>query len=175
MSVVEITLIKEVEKVIDLLKSELAAQGHRNTGSLERSITYSVKRTYEGLLATVSANEYAIYLEFGVPASRIPYTPGSGAKSSKYIAGLINYFKSKGLQPSEARSAAFATARAHKREGMPTRSSYRFSSNNRRTYFTRTTVEQYLPTLVDNLQKAGAQEVQTLIAGQLFAINSRII
>lgn len=171
----EAVLIKEVEKIIEMLKAELAAQGHRNTGRLERSISYNVTRNAEGLLATVSANEYAIYLEFGVPASRIPFSPGSGAKSSKYIAGLINYFKSKGLQPSEARSAAFATAHAHKREGMPTRKSYRFSSNNRRTHFTRTTLEQYLPTLVNNLQQAGAQEVQTLVAGQLFAINSRII
>ncbi|MCS6930524.1 MAG: hypothetical protein NZM43_13635, partial [Saprospiraceae bacterium] len=121
----------------DLLAKELAEQGHRNTGALERSLTYEVKREGDKVVGAMMANIYAIYLEFGVPANRIPYTPGSGAKRSKYIQGLITYFTTKGLNPSEAKSAAFATANVHKREGMPTRASFNFSSNGRRTGFLR--------------------------------------
>lgn len=175
MMTLETALLQELSKITDLLKSELSAQGHRNTGSLERSFTQEVRREGGLLVGTIKANDYAIYLEFGVPANRIPFSPGSGAKSSKYIAGLINYFTTKGLASNDARSAAFATAYAHKREGMPTRASFAYSSNGRRTGFMRTTLTQYLPTLVSNLQTAGAQDVNVQIAGNAFALNLQII
>lgn len=171
----EQTLQSELARITDLLKSELSAQGHRNTGRLERSFTYEVKREGDLLTGRISANEYAIYLEFGVPANRIPYSPGSGARSSKYIAGLINYFTTKGLPANEARSAAFATARAHKREGMPTRASFAYSTNGRRTGFMRTTLTQHLPTIVANLERAGGKDVAVNIANNTFALNLQII
>lgn len=164
-----------MRRLRDLLAKELAEQGHRNTGALERSLSYEVKRNSDKVVGTMTANMYAIFLEFGVPASRIPYTPGSGAKRSKYIAGLIQYFTTKGLSDSEAKSAAFATARAHKREGMPTRASYRFSSNGRRTGFIRNTLSSELPTVVDELKSAGGKEVAIAIAGQPFSLDYKII
>lgn len=172
---IETALLQELKKITDLLKAELSAQGHRNTGSLERSFTHEVRRESGMLIGAIKSNEYSIYLEFGVPANRIPFSPGSGAKSSKYIAGLINYFTTKGLAASEARGAAFATAHAHKREGMPTRASFAYSSNGRRVGFMRTTLSQYLPTLVNNLQVAGAQDVSVQIVGNAFALNMQII
>lgn len=159
----------------DLLAKELAEQGHRNTGALERSLSYEVKRESDKVVGLMTANMYAIFLEFGVPASRIPYTPGSGAKRSKYIQGLITYFTTKGLNPNEAKSAAFATARAHKREGMPTRASSRFSSSGRRTGFIRHTLSGQLPTLVDELKRAAAGEVYITLAGQPFSLDYKII
>lgn len=170
----ETALLKELAHITDLLKAELLAQGHRNTGNLERSFSYAVRRDGNLIVGEISANDYAIYLEFGVPASRIPYSPGSGAKTSQYIAGLIRYFTTKGLPSSEARSAAFATARAHKREGMPTRASYAYSTNGRRTGFMRTTLSQHLPALVDNLERAGGKAVSVNIAGSPFSLNMQI-
>jgi hypothetical protein len=72
----------------------------------------------------------------GVTAARIPYTPGSGRKTSKYIDGLINYVKLRmGKSDKEAKGIAFAIASRHKKEGMPTKASAKFSSTGKRTGF----------------------------------------
>lgn len=117
------------------IKDELVQQGHYNTGALHKSIEYFVRTVAGATIGQIFMNDYWRPLETGVPASRVPYSKGSGAKSSKYIDGLIAYFKSKGLDVKEAKSAAFATANKHKQEGMPTANSYTFSKNSRRTDF----------------------------------------
>jgi hypothetical protein len=72
----------------------------------------------------------------GVTAARIPYSPGSGAKTSKYIDGLIRYAKQRmGASDKEAKGIAFAIASRHKKEGMPTVASAKFSSTGKRTGF----------------------------------------
>ena len=76
--------------------------------------------------------DYGLFVERGVRANRIPYGRYSGRKTSKYIQGLIRFFKLKGKSEKESKRLAFMTANAHKREGMPTRASYRFSRNGRR-------------------------------------------
>jgi hypothetical protein len=54
----------------------------------------------------------------GVPANKIPYYPGSGRKTSKYIDGLIEYAKKRmGKSDKEAKSVAFAIASKHKKGG----------------------------------------------------------
>lgn len=133
------------------LIKELQAQGHHLTGALENSIQYEIKVEPGQISAVMTANDYGIFVEFGVPAGRIPFggNKGKGGGKSKYIQGLVRFFELKGLSGREALGAAFATAHKHKREGMPTRSSYAFSSNNRRTGFIRNTLEQYLPELTE--------------------------
>lgn len=117
------------------LKNQLQIQGHRNTGKLENSIEYSVQ-VFDSMVKSVfSMNDYGIILDPGVKPNRIPFKRGSGAKTSKYIDGLIKYFRSKGHSEKKSKAFAFATATIQKREGMPTKASSRFSSNGKRTGF----------------------------------------
>ena len=131
---------KEIIEIIsDLIKQDISTklkeQGHNNTGSLLNSISYKITQTADSIITDFYMNNYGNIVDFGVRANRIPYWRGSGAKKSKYIDGLINYFQSKGLSAAESNRAAFATATIHKREGMPTKASSRFSKNGERTGF----------------------------------------
>ena len=132
-------LVSFMKKLKAALKKELRQQGHYLTGALENSISYEIRKTGIGYEATMYAVGYSLVIELGVKPERIPYTrrtrgQGTGG-TSKYIQGLITYFERRGLPEREAKSAAFATAEVHKREGMPSRSSYAHSRNGNRTGF----------------------------------------
>jgi len=88
--------------------------------------------------------DYGLSMEFGVKPQNIPYSPGSGAGTSKYIQGLISFWNKRGVTGREGILAAFATARKHKKEGMPTRSSFAFSTTGARTGFASTVIERDL-------------------------------
>lgn len=131
---------KEIIEIIsDLIKQDISTklkeQGHNNTGSLLNSISYKITQTADSIITDFYMNKYGNIVDFGVRANRIPYRRGSGAKKSKYIDGLINYFQSKGLSDAESKRAAFATANVHKQDGMPTKASSRFSKTGERTGF----------------------------------------
>lgn len=162
------TVTAAMEELRKRLIVELSAQGHRNTGALEKSLKYDVQREGDKIVAVMTAFDYGLVVEFGVPASRIPYG-GSGKKggTSKYIQGLVRFFGNKGLSPREALGAAFATARKHKREGMPTRASYAYSSNGRRTGFVQNTLEQYLPLLASTIGEGAGGIVELTIGKDL--------
>ena len=148
------------------LIAELQAQGHRLTGALEKSIQYEVKVEGDTITAVMTALDYGLVMEFGVPANRIPYGKGGGG-TSKYIQGLVRFFTLRGLGSREALSAAFATAKKHKREGMPSRGSYAFSSNGRRTGFVKNTLEQYLPLLTDLISTESGRVVDLIIGDDI--------
>lgn len=131
---------KEIIEIIsDLIKQDISTklkeQGHNNTGSLLNSINYKITQTADSIITDFYMNNYGNIVDFGVRANRIPYRRGSGAKKSKYIDGLINYFQSKGLSDAESKRAVFATANVHIQEGMPTKASSRFSKTGERTGF----------------------------------------
>ena len=136
----ELKLLKVVGvKLTSKLRREFADQGHHLTGSLEQSI--HGEAFFEGDASTLRGTMlyFGAILNFGVTAARIPFNPGSGYKTSKYITGLINYWKLRGItDEKEAKSAAFATAAKQKGlhgkqgEGMPTSGSYSYSKNGRR-------------------------------------------
>lgn len=118
------------------IKSELKEQGHFHTGKLFNSIRSEVKSEGKEVALDVTMNDYFEFVDRGVRANRIPFGgKRTGKKKSKYIEALINYFRQKGKPINEAKAAAFATAHKHKREGMPTRSSYQYASNARRLRF----------------------------------------
>ncbi len=122
--------------IVANIRDELRQQGHTNTGKLEKSVRATTTQTSEEVALEIAMNDYHAYVERGVRKSRIPYGGKStGKKKSKYIEGLKSYFLSKGKTEKEAQSAAFATAKTHKREGMPTRNSYTYSGNGRRLRF----------------------------------------
>lgn len=115
------------------MKQSYRDQGHFNTGAGIRSIDFRIERDGTSLVGIVEFHFYMAYLNTGIPASRIPFQRGSGRKSSKYIDALVDYFRKKGLSPKDSKRAAFATATVHKKEGMPTRASRRFSKTGKRT------------------------------------------
>lgn len=131
------TLARQLgDYLIDKLRTEFVRQGHNLTGSLVASLEFKVSLLRGGFSIQFLANDYGVALNTGVPAERIPYTPGGARRggTSKYIQGLIRFVQRRmQLRGKEATSAAFAIARKHAREGMPTRSSYRYSQNSRRT------------------------------------------
>lgn len=121
--------------VVIKLARELLNQGHQNTGALISSLKGVVSQIRDGIEISVVTNKtYWRQINYGVKANRIPYRgrTGRGGKSA-YIQALIAYFKQKGA--SDPKAAAFATATKQRKEGMPTRASFRFSSTGKRTDF----------------------------------------
>jgi hypothetical protein len=108
------------EVVKKAVKQAFIMQGRSLTGALVNSIDYSVNATVTSAFIEFTLLDYGMILNYGVPANRIPYSPGSGAKSSKYIDGLKLYAKLRfNANHKEAERIAFAIARKHKKFGMP--------------------------------------------------------
>jgi hypothetical protein len=156
-----------VADLIEALQDEYKAQGHVLTGRLIKSIDSEVRETARAFEGEISLLPYARYLERGVKARNIPYSPGSGKKSSKYIQALINYFLKRGKGAKESKRAAFATAMKHKKEGMPTRSSFRFSKNGRRKFAIRETIEgegkKIVQKFSDRMAERISSEIESII------------
>lgn len=103
------------------VKKAFALQGHKLTGELNNSISYQVEARTDGAKIEVMLLNYGMVLNYGVPPSRIPFSPNSGAKGSKYIDGLKMFAKLKfGADDKTALGIAFAIAHKHKKVGMPT-------------------------------------------------------
>ena len=156
------TLLRFGGSISSEIKEELKQQGHVNTGKLSNSILFGVSENGNDMNLDISMLDYHVFVEHGVRAKKIPFGGRStGRKSSKYIEGLIAFFRTKGRSEKEAKSAAFATAHVHKREGMPSRSSFQHSGNGRRLLFidesTKASKEIELigTTIQDNLEDEG--------------------
>jgi hypothetical protein len=109
--------------VIDLLKAELEAQGHNNTGKLKDSITWKL----EGDKINIYAEDYAKWVDSGrkAGAKRIP------------IDALMIWVEQRGIASGdkEVKNIAFAIQQKIFQEGSPTMGSYKFSANGRRDKF----------------------------------------
>ena len=128
---------------ISVVATEWRAQGHELTGSAVKQMETIVKVEVNSIVIEGLVPDYMAINNQGVPANKIPYYPNSGRKTSKYIDGLIEYAKKRmGKSDKEAKSVAFAIASKHKREGMPTKASARFSSTGRRTGFIEIALEK---------------------------------
>jgi hypothetical protein len=112
---------EDIGKVVsEAVKKAFILQGRRLTGALVNSIDYNVKATVNSAYIEFTLLDYGMILNYGVPASRIPFSPGSGARSSKYIDGLKAYAKLRfSVNDKEAERIAFAIAYKHKKRGMP--------------------------------------------------------
>lgn len=119
------------------LKTELGEQGHRLTGALEDSVASITEEGNGSVAVEVFAEGYINPVNDGVTPAKIPYDSSqrTGAKTSLYIEGLKNYAMLRfGISDEkEATSAAFAIAKTHEKEGMPTKGSYAHSNNGKRT------------------------------------------
>jgi hypothetical protein len=117
-------------------KAELLAQGHKATGRGIASIEPLIQSDDAArLVGVIMANDYLIPVDTGVKADKIPFSGKGKGGTSKYIQGLLNWISviRPGLTAKESLGFAFAIAHKHKKEGNPTRGSYSFSSNGRRT------------------------------------------
>lgn len=136
-------LTEVMDNLRDKLRDTFVKQGHHLTGGWEDSLEFEIDEFSGGVTAKMTANFYGGILEFGVKASRIPYTSGGPKRGGKslYIQGLFNYWQQRGLTKPEALRASFATARKQEKEGMPTRKSLAFSQTGKRTGFVKSTIE----------------------------------
>ena len=146
---------------------EWKAQGHNLTGNaiqqLETRIIEGNGITIQGYVVDYMAN-----INAGVTAANIPYSPGSGARSSKYISGLIDYVKRRmGKSDREAKSIAFAIASRHKKEGMPSKASVRFSSTGKRTGFIEAALDGIEPKLAALIEQ-GIEETINFVIESFF-------
>ena len=165
-----------LEFVKKAIQEELEAQGHRASGKLIDTIEIKVEPFQGGWKGGIYMQDYAFILDKGVSPQRVPYSPGSGAGSSKYIEALMNWIAviKPGMSARERKSFAFAIAQKAKNEGHPTRGSYAFSRNGRRKEWAKYAIDQnekqieqllnlgsYVAALVDNF----VTEYQKLIVG----------
>jgi hypothetical protein len=144
--VLDKAVLDAVEKLLalakDSVKKELQEQGHVLTGALINTIETELQAKRFAIIGLVWLNDYFHYLDRALPADKVPYQPGSGRRSSKVVTALERYWRLRGLSPKEATRATFATLNKWKQDGRPTRASFRFSKNGRRTGFLAATVER---------------------------------
>lgn len=127
-------IISMLEIAREEISIELKAQGHDSSGQLVGSIETKINETIEGMRGELYMAYYYEFVNNFTPPSKIPFGGRSGrGGKSKYIEGLISFFTR--LAAQNPISRAFATAYTQKKEGRPTKGSYLFSSNGRRTGF----------------------------------------
>lgn len=168
------TLSLEVAEIVLIsVKAELEAQGHKMTGDLYNSIKYEIRSEASKVIIDYSFLDYGMVQNYGIKADRIPYSPGSGAKKSKYIDGLVKFVQNRmGKSGKEAERIAFAIARKHKSEGMPTKASYdtKYSKNGRRlnwigegiaeaTPKVNEAISKYFPMVIDSIMISAFAEI----------------
>lgn len=154
---------RAAQEIANALKQELMQQGHYATGKLAETIRYEITaQDVEGFEAVILANDYWVFLENGVSASRIPYTVGGPRRggTSKYISALLDWAKvvRPELDEKERKGFVFAVAAKHKKEGMPTRGSYAFSKNGRRKGFASEVANNTIDKIVAKIERSGISE-----------------
>lgn len=127
--------VTEIEKFLkEQLTKTLRVQGHYMTGKVAKEIKLVVEETTRGTSLLLYTLKYGKYLETGTPASKVKFSPGSGKGHSEYIDALVGWVeKRQNLTGKEALSRAFQIAYTHKREGIPSVRSKRWSKTGERT------------------------------------------
>lgn len=156
-----------IREVMTDLRTKLRAsqdeQGHTLTGRLRDSIDYDIQTGNGVITARMEMENYGVFVEFGVPANRIPFSGRTGrGGTSQYIQGLISFFEKRGLSGREAVGAAFATAHVHAREGMPSRASSRFSKTGERTGFIKTVLQDEIKGISEKIEKEFGFKIEFL-------------
>lgn len=143
---------------------EWRQQGHELTGQAAQELEVRIVQRAGEIHLEGWVLDYMATLNRGVGADKIPYSPGSGASSSKYIEGLISYAQKRmGASRQEAERIAFAIASTHKREGMPSRGSKRFSSSGKRTGFIDEAMDKAADRLGELIELAFAAALELLL------------
>lgn len=152
----ETELFRRAANLVDSnIKREFTSQGHHLTGAWEKSVTSTVVVLGGDTGVEGFASFYGSIVDAGTSPVRIPFGgtgngSGTGTGTSKYIQGLFNYFKLRGLGEKDALRAAFATAHVQKKEGMSTIGSRAYSSTGQRQRFIKV-AEKAMSVELDNL------------------------
>lgn len=137
------------------LKKELRAQGHYLTGALEQSIQSQQISSGNKSVIEMSALDYADDLFEGVPPEHI---------DESNIAGLIKYAEKRfGYSGKQAIKAAVAIARKHRKEGMPTKNSYNYSSTGERLFANEEAFDKNQSEFDQLLESGVSQEIDQFI------------
>lgn len=106
-----------------LTRSGKNASSHPMSGAFIDSLEVVERSESNKIIVDIIGNEYGVYLNYGVSASKVPYSPGKGnGGKSKYITGIHEWVKRKlGKQDPEALGITFAIARSHSEHGFPER------------------------------------------------------
>ena len=160
---------------ISVVANDWRAQGHELTGAAVKQMETMVRFEINTLIIEGFIPDYMAINNEGVPANRIPYYPGSGRKTSKYIDGLIDYVKRRmGKSDKEAKGIAFAIASKHKLEGMPTKNSViKHSKTGRRTGFIEIALEKSSPKFIELIENAITFSVEATIESYYKSILNR--
>lgn len=149
---------------LQAVATQWKAQGHNLTGNAIQQLETRIVEAGNSTIIEGYIVDYMANINAGVTATNIPYSPGSGARSSKYIAGLIDYVKRRmGKSDREAQKIAFAIASRHKREGMPTKASARFSSTGKRTGFIEAALEGVEPELAQLIERGVEESINFVL------------
>lgn len=102
-------------QIESILGQKLIALNRSASGALINSLDHILTPKGEfGFDLKIMANDYWRVVEYGVPASNVPFDARSrsGAANSEYIDGLMDWIKTKGMGSSKdvIRSIAFAIA-----------------------------------------------------------------
>ena len=157
-----------------LVANEWKAQGHNLTGSAIKQMETMVQFQINTLIVEGFVPDYMAINNKGVLATKIPYYPGSGRKESEYIKGLMKYAKLRfGASDKEAKSIAFAIASKHKKEGMPTKASAKYSSTGKRTGFIETALDKNSQKFIELIENAIKYSVEVTIESYYKSILNR--
>jgi hypothetical protein len=159
---------------ITVVANEWRAQGHELSGSAVKQMETVIREEIATIVIEGYIPDYMAINNSGVTAARIPYTPNSGRPPSKYISGLIDYVKRRmGKSDKEAKGIAFAIASKHKKEGMPTKASVRYSSTGKRTGFIEQALEKSSPKFIELIENAITFSVEATIESYYKSILNR--
>lgn len=136
------------DKILKRVVQEWKAQGHDFTNSFEGLVRTFIEEKIGFITIVGELPYYARYVNTGVPANKIPYSLPSGrGGTSKYIEALMRFAESRGFD--NPKSAAFAIAAKHIKEGMPTEKSKRFSQTGQRVGFLQEAIKDITPELTE--------------------------
>lgn len=160
---------------ITVVANEWRAQGHELSGAAVKQMETVIREEIATIVIEGYIPDYMAINNKGVLSDKIPYYPGSGRKTSKYIDGLIDYVKRRmGKSDKEAKGIAFAIASKHKLEGMPTKNSViKHSSTGKRTGFIETALEKSSPKFIELIENAITFSVETTIESYYKSILNR--
>jgi hypothetical protein len=159
---------------ITVVANEWRAQGHELSGSAVKQMETVIREEIASIVIEGYVPDYMAINNSGVKANRIPYTPNSGRPPSKYISGLIDYVKRRmGKSDKEAKGIAFAIASKHKKEGMPTKGSVRFSTTGKRTGFIEQALDKNSPKFIELIENAITFSVEATIESYYKSILNR--
>lgn len=124
------------DEIVADLRHELEQQGHKDTGALDKSIRYEITQTGNDIEIGFYYLEYGKDLNDGVKPQNVNYK----------LTDLAGWAQRKGI------TNLPALQKLHKKVGIPTRGSYKFSKNGRRTMFKDVIVNELKKTLPSRLQ-----------------------